>query len=405
MLRFTLNNQIIRRTDDFEPVADSVNYLRAAFSFSEEWQSPKKAIFTANGTAYHVLLENDECVVPWEVIKKPGFTVSVYSGNLITASECFVNVKKSGLRDGTEPELPTPDIWEQYIETAEGHISELSELKSGLISAEKDCISATAEAKNAARAAASAAESILGADERYATKAELYATSRGCNSLSYFFANSYNNDFYGKMDTSGVLFADFIFKQNSMTEISVDLSSCYSAIGGFLSSAAESIVFENGTPKLVKAKNLFSGCDRLVTISGLTLSNVDEVKYMFYSCAALTSDINISSDKVTDISYILYGCEKVTTASINAASVTLAQGAFGGCTALESLTLGGMRVSFDVSETNIRTMKQTDLLLKSLGEAEEGAVITLPHWALVSLITYNEVLNKGWRFNGEIVTN
>ena len=36
-LTFAITNQIIKRTDHFRPAALSQNYLRAGFTFSEDW--------------------------------------------------------------------------------------------------------------------------------------------------------------------------------------------------------------------------------------------------------------------------------------------------------------------------------------------------------------------------------
>ena len=118
-LTFQVEKQQIYRTDQAHPVADSKNYLTASFSFSEEWTGTKTAIFTAE-KAYTVLLEGDACVVPWEVIKAPGFWVSVYCGDRVTANRAQVYVEESGYRTGETPEPPTPDVYTQLLEAVEG---------------------------------------------------------------------------------------------------------------------------------------------------------------------------------------------------------------------------------------------------------------------------------------------
>lgn len=63
-----------------------------------------------------MLLEDDDtCLVPQEVIKAGGFTVSVFAGNLITTDAVKVFVKKSGYEDGGTPGRPTIDIYNQII--------------------------------------------------------------------------------------------------------------------------------------------------------------------------------------------------------------------------------------------------------------------------------------------------
>ncbi len=118
MLKFNVENQMIKRTDSFLPVADSRNYLKAEFKTSDEWQGAITAVFGYGGCFYRVLLDGDNCcTVPWEVIKAPLFTVSLFCGDesLITANMVDVTVEPSGMKEGTTPSEPTPEIWQQYV--------------------------------------------------------------------------------------------------------------------------------------------------------------------------------------------------------------------------------------------------------------------------------------------------
>ena len=114
-IKFNVHNQIIKRTDTNRVVADSRNYLYAAFTFSEEWHGVKTAIFKNGDVVKHVILENDECLVPWEVISYGKLGVSVFCGDLITADEDNVYISESGYEDGGAPEDPSPTVYEQII--------------------------------------------------------------------------------------------------------------------------------------------------------------------------------------------------------------------------------------------------------------------------------------------------
>ena len=114
-IKFNVHNQIIKRTDTNRVVADSRNYLYAAFNFSEEWTGTKTAIFKNGDVVKHVILENDECLVPWEVIKSGKLTVSVFCGDLITADEETVYILQSGYEYGGAPQDPSPTVYEQII--------------------------------------------------------------------------------------------------------------------------------------------------------------------------------------------------------------------------------------------------------------------------------------------------
>ena len=116
MLKFKVNNQSIERIDSFEVVADSCNYLKAEFEFTEEWTEDIIAVFCHDCGYYKVLLEGGQCTVPWEVIKAPGFTVAVVCGNRITSDTVMVDVKKSGFHEAKWGEEPSPDIYEQILD-------------------------------------------------------------------------------------------------------------------------------------------------------------------------------------------------------------------------------------------------------------------------------------------------
>lgn len=116
-LTFNVDNQIIERTDDFEIVADSVNYLELKFTFTEDWTGFTKLIsfkycMTVVSTA---LDEHDVAVVPFEVIKNPGFIFSLVGNKddvRITTNVEKVNLKRSGFEEGSSPLPPSRDIWD-----------------------------------------------------------------------------------------------------------------------------------------------------------------------------------------------------------------------------------------------------------------------------------------------------
>ncbi len=115
-LRFNVESQHLTRTDRSIVVARSENYLKAKFDFSPDWDGvTKTAVFTNGGRVYNVILDNDECFVPTEVIRKGCFTVSVFGGDLITADVISIRVEPSGYEIGGSPEPPTPEVYEQIL--------------------------------------------------------------------------------------------------------------------------------------------------------------------------------------------------------------------------------------------------------------------------------------------------
>ena len=128
LLTFEIKKQLIRRTDKEIPVAKSENYLYAQFSFSEEWEGTKTAIFN-NGTPYSIQLDNDnKCLVPWEVITESGFSVSVFCGERITANVSYVDVLPSGYIEGQTPAPPSPTVYDQLTEAIEQNAEAIGDL-------------------------------------------------------------------------------------------------------------------------------------------------------------------------------------------------------------------------------------------------------------------------------------
>jgi len=118
-LKFAVQNQRIARTDTEKPVAGSVGYLTAAFTFTVDWTNLiKTAIFRAGtGTPYEVQLDaNDECDVATQAIAPGTMYVSVrgdsVSGDtvLITTMAYPVQVYSAGASSGQTPEAPTPNV-------------------------------------------------------------------------------------------------------------------------------------------------------------------------------------------------------------------------------------------------------------------------------------------------------
>lgn len=105
------------------PVSDSVNHLTAAFDFESEWENATKtAIFSSGENTYHVILENDRCVIPWEALNGNSFDVSVFGidgDKKITATKITLPLSQSGYANGDEPKEPTQPIYEQLLSAYE----------------------------------------------------------------------------------------------------------------------------------------------------------------------------------------------------------------------------------------------------------------------------------------------
>lgn len=123
MLIFNVRNQNISRIDNFSPAEKSENYLEAQFNFkTDDWQGvTKTAVFENAKTKVikDVILVNDKCLVPWEVLEgNSSIKVSVYGVSLsekITTDIAEFRLN-STLHGGSATTEPTPDAYQQIID-------------------------------------------------------------------------------------------------------------------------------------------------------------------------------------------------------------------------------------------------------------------------------------------------
>ena len=116
-LKFKVNKQHISRTDAEKAVADSRNYLRCAFSFSEDWDGTvKTAVFKKGSTVYHAVISDDKIaasVMPQLDAGK--WEVSVFGGNRITADVAILNVFRSGYDTENAPAPPAQSVYDSLV--------------------------------------------------------------------------------------------------------------------------------------------------------------------------------------------------------------------------------------------------------------------------------------------------
>ena len=119
------NNQILINES---VVSDSVKHEKIKFDFSKEWEGySKTAVFSYEDQIYNIILNEDnefctgenECYIPYEVIKSPCFTVSVFGVDRekrITTTRSKIAVLESGYELGDAPSDPTPDEYSQITQ-------------------------------------------------------------------------------------------------------------------------------------------------------------------------------------------------------------------------------------------------------------------------------------------------
>lgn len=106
-----------------EPVTSgSVNAYAARFEFSEDWAGLNKtAVFQAGCASREVLLgSSGACVVPWEVLRVPGYQLKAgvygnHGGEVVLPTVwADLGVILEGVPAGGSPP-PSPELWEQEL--------------------------------------------------------------------------------------------------------------------------------------------------------------------------------------------------------------------------------------------------------------------------------------------------
>jgi len=123
------NNVLTLRDEAYSKVvSDSVKHETVKFLFSDNWKDyTKTAVFTAKDVEpINVLLRADnqlclsdeECYIPFEVLKGNSFTLSVFGvcgDRIATSTKENIILLESGYVLGDKPQEPTPNAYSQVI--------------------------------------------------------------------------------------------------------------------------------------------------------------------------------------------------------------------------------------------------------------------------------------------------
>lgn len=121
LLKFQTNKQILSRTDSNEAVELTQNYLEAEFTTDSDWNGLNlTALFQKGNIIKEVILTNNTCKIPVEVIKSGAFAVSllgVLGTKVLTSSKVNVYVDKTiDSSEATNPSEVTKSLYAQLLE-------------------------------------------------------------------------------------------------------------------------------------------------------------------------------------------------------------------------------------------------------------------------------------------------
>lgn len=116
-MQFTVNERKTK-CDVKSLIGDNADYI-ASFTFDEEWEGlTKTARFMMDKKYVDVILEDDQCAVPVEILKQGILSVGVYTEKL-TSMKCEIPVKPSIKEKAGNVAKPSDDVYSQIIKKME----------------------------------------------------------------------------------------------------------------------------------------------------------------------------------------------------------------------------------------------------------------------------------------------
>ncbi len=203
MLLFDVSGQSLKRTDHFNPATDSVEYLKAKFTFNDSaWNGKTKTALFRLGTAVYksVLGSDGACKVPSEVLvggesrlaRIHGETIHVsligeYGTTRITTNEIAVKLNRSGYGDAQTPANPTESEYQQMATVAADAVAEAGHARTACENARADLVGVKNLFANAIKGNLSGA--VVFADDVSPVEHEMTVKARGANLISFPYYN------------------------------------------------------------------------------------------------------------------------------------------------------------------------------------------------------------------------
>lgn len=119
-MKIKIVNQRLYILEPPETAEGTREYLKAEFSFSEEWDGTVKTAFFrgADGENHPKLLEDDTCTVPAEALTAPG-RVGVSVSGMLGETVITTDIKSFSLPatlSGGTPSAPEPTVWQKILD-------------------------------------------------------------------------------------------------------------------------------------------------------------------------------------------------------------------------------------------------------------------------------------------------
>lgn len=113
---FTIKNRVIKCvSDDIRSLIGDNSDYKAHFIFDDEWNTvTKTARFIQGGKYSEQIIQNNECIIPSNVLKRGNLTVGVYTPTMVT-TPCEIYIRESIKQENGSTAPPTDDVYSQII--------------------------------------------------------------------------------------------------------------------------------------------------------------------------------------------------------------------------------------------------------------------------------------------------
>lgn len=133
-LYFTVKKNKLCKTNLITLFSPTRNYAKCIFDFDEMWTDiePKVCQFNFFDATYDVKIDNNECLIPWEVLQDTGtLIITVAGGDLLTTNSVEIDVVDSGYNKetGLAPTVSSPCVYKHIVEMSDSIKSEWESCK------------------------------------------------------------------------------------------------------------------------------------------------------------------------------------------------------------------------------------------------------------------------------------
>ena len=187
--------------------------------------------------------------------------------------------------------------------------------------------------------------------------------------------------------------------ENTLKNLLDATMSASSLFYNYSGTTVEGLIQPNDTENVINMDNTFGSCHNLINIPQLNTSNVNSMLQICYQCSNITTIPLLDTSKVTLLNNAFNGCLKlVVIPALDVSKVKYATNSFAGCTALKSILMTGMKVSFDISASTKFERADLLIILNNLATVTSTKTLTMGSINLAKLTDEDKAIatNKGW---------